>query len=177
LPAPVVETQLTARRGRTSAKLRLRVFAPTPWQGSFRCTFELRANDRVLWPDPPDAPAIGGADSLQAFVLALRFAAYELLRFELEHGMKIDAWEWSSLLPLIADAPLDPYMGERITEIQTALRAPMEAAMHQPATAKRKPGTARRRSRTASRKPSTRSRKRRAARQSIGPVAHEKATR
>lgn len=155
LPDAVAEQELTARRGREKTQLRLRVFAPTPWEGNFRCKLELTADGRTLFPHRPDAPGIAGVDSLQAFVLALRFAAHELLRFELGHGMKIEPWEWSSLIALIADVPVDPYMRERITEIQKALRAPQESAIGDLRTA------------SASRKPSAASRKPRASRPAV----------
>ncbi len=147
----VVEQELTARRGRKRTKLRLRVFAPTPWERNFRCKLELTADGEMVFPHRADFPGIGGADSLQAFMLALQFAAFELLRFEVEHGMQIDAWEWMSLIPLVANAPVDPYMRGRINEIQATLRTLSEQANREleAADARRKPRSANRKPRTA----------------------------
>ena len=139
---PVIEHELLARKGRTRTKLVLRVFAPVAAGRDFACSFEVRAGRELLW---PLERLSYGVDSLQALMLALRLAALHLLHFEMDTGMRIDAWQWIDLIDLVGDSPISTYARDRVNEIKAELRA-LTREHHEAGTATRKP-------RTASRKP------------------------
>jgi hypothetical protein len=113
-----VERELTARKGKRRAKLHLRVFAPIPHGNDYACSFELTVDGKPSW--VPER--IYGFDGLQAFALAMQFAAWQLLQLEAERGMRIDASDWMNIIEYAADAPLSTYDRDRIVEIKAELR-------------------------------------------------------
>lgn len=147
MPDPVIEHELIARKGRTRTKLVLRVFAPVSDGRDFACSFELRAGREVLW---PRERLSYGVDSLQALMLALRLSALHLLYFEMDTGMRIDAWQWVDLIDLVGDSPISTYARDRVNEIKAEIRAltrehrEAAAATRKPRTASRKPRAVRR---------------------------------
>jgi hypothetical protein len=153
LPEPVIEHELIARKGRTRTKLVLRVFAPVAAGRDFACSFELRAGREVLW---PLARLSYGVDSLQSLMLALRLAALHLLYFEMDTGMRIDAWQWVDLVDLVGDSPISTYARDRVNELKAEIRA--LTRKHSDAerrTRAPRAASANRKRRTANRKPST----------------------
>ena len=108
---------------------------------------------------------MAGVDDLQAFVLAMRLAAFELLRFELDSEMRVDAWEWMDLIDFVGEMPLSPDALARVAEIKKSLREALReygervdlspqsrAARRKPSAANRKPPAANRKPRTAAAK-------------------------
>lgn len=102
--------------------IRLQVFAPVSHGRDFACAFELRAGSHVLW---PLERASHGVDSLQALMLALRLAALHLLSFEIDTGLRIDAWQWIDLIDLVGDSPISTYARDRVNEVKAEIRALM----------------------------------------------------
>jgi hypothetical protein len=168
--AVFVERQLTARKGKKRVTLQLRVFAPTSHGDHSDCSAELRAGTKRIWPATRDLH-IGGSDSWQALVLAMRMAALALVLFERDSGMRVDPADWMDIVELLGDMPVPAEMRPRIAEIERAIgeaqRAFRESHEHgdhdahdhehgkprrRPSTAARKPRTVGRKARTASRK-------------------------
>lgn len=116
------ERTLTARKGKKRIELRLRVHAPKAHGDHADCAAELRAGGKRIWPDTPDFH-IGGGDSWQALVLALRLAAYSLVLFERDSGMRIDDGDWIDIVELLGDMPIPAEMRGRIAGIERAIRA------------------------------------------------------
>jgi hypothetical protein len=165
--AVFIKRTLTARRGKKRTKLILSVYKPVTHDRHVSCKTELRAGDRLLWPTRLEFSGMAGIDDLQAFVLAMRMAACELLRFELDSGMRVDAWEWMDLIDFVGEAPISPDALARVAEIKKSLREALQeyreredlSPQSRVATASRKPRAAavrrnrnRNRSRSRSRK-------------------------
>jgi len=101
----VVERELTARRGRKRATLRIRVFAPTPDRDgdpNWECAFEVTADGKRL----QAPPKLFGMDGMQALLLAIGWVVYMLEEYENDTGMTIEEWAWSGMWKLRMPAVL-----------------------------------------------------------------------
>jgi hypothetical protein len=119
--AVFAERRLTARKGKTRVELTLRVHAPKAHGDHADCAVELRAGTRRIWPATRDVH-IGGADSWQALVLALRLGAQSLVLFERDTGMRIDDEDWMDVVDLLGEMAIPTEMRGRIAAIERAIR-------------------------------------------------------
>ena len=115
------ERRLTARKGTKRVELTLRVHAPKAHGDHADCQVELRAGGKRIWPATRDFH-IGGDDSWQALVLALRLGAQSLLLFERDTGMRIDDDDWMDVVDLLGEMAIPTEMRGRVAGIERAIR-------------------------------------------------------
>lgn len=86
-----IERELTARRGRKKATVRLRFFKPVPdARGGWSCSFDVHVDGvKIRTPE-----RVSGEDGLQALLLAIGLSVFTLEMFENETGWRIDDWAW-----------------------------------------------------------------------------------
>jgi len=97
--AVFVERELTARRGRKRATLRIRIRAPRPdplGGNNWQCSFEVTADDKRL----RAPPKLFGIDGMQALLLTIGWVVYMLEEYENDTGMTIEEWGWSGMWKL-----------------------------------------------------------------------------
>ena len=100
-----VERELTARRGRKRAQLRIRIHAPRPdsrGHSNWECAFEVTVDRKRL-----HTPSkLFGIDGVQALVLVLSWVVYTLEEYENDTGMTLDEWAWPDIWKLRMPAVL-----------------------------------------------------------------------
>lgn len=124
--AVFVERTLTARKGKKRVTLRLRVSEPRGPRNDMRSTIELRAGRTLVSPRALATSGIGGADSWQTVVLALRNAAFMLVLFERDTGMQIDVSDWVDIVDLLAPMPIPAEMRARVAQIERTIERAMQ---------------------------------------------------
>lgn len=95
-----VDRELTARRGRKRAQLRIRIHAPRPdarGEPNWECALEVTVDGKRLTGTPPN---VFGYDGMQALLLAIGMTVLLLERFENDTGMRVEPWQWHDLWAL-----------------------------------------------------------------------------